>query len=107
MKRILSLDQATRTQTNHVYDPATGKTHIETVQDCQPIIEHCKRLANNPEYKRQGIKEDWYHFATVPNEILIEIRQKYGLNFMAKDDLPKIEKVLARDYKKLLTVDKI
>jgi hypothetical protein len=107
MKRLLSHDPVTRTTTYHHYDPSTNQTLIETVQDVKPILERNKRLANNTDYKKSGIKKDWYHFATVPNVILMELKTKYHLDFNRKEDLPKIEKVLQRDYKRLLTVDRI
>ena len=106
-KQLFDVNPHTREVTYHHYDEATDITMIEVVQDAQPYIERSKRLANNPEYKRAGIKQDWYHFASVPNTVLVELKQKYHLDWTKKDDLQKIEKVLARDYKKLLTVDKI
>ena len=106
-KRILGYDPLTKTTTNHYYDNSTGKTYVEEVQDVSAHLERARRLANDPSYKRKGIKEDWYHFATVPNSVLVELKTKYGLDWTKKDDLKKIEQVLQRDYKKLLTVDKI
>lgn len=107
MKRLLDIDPLTKTKTYHHYDHDTKITRIEQVQDVQNILEQCKRFANDPDYKRKGIKEDYYHFARVPNSILVELLQKYHLDWRKKEDLPKIEQVLTRDYKKLLTVDKI
>lgn len=107
MKRLLDYDPLTRTQTFHEYDHSSGKTVIETVQDVRGILDHNKRLANDSSYKARGIKQDYYHFATVPNGVLMELIEKYHLDWQRADDLPAIEKILQRDYKKLLTVDKI
>lgn len=106
-KRVLDHDPLTKTTTYHYYDPMTDQTHIQTVQDVEPFLKRNRELANDSSYKRNGIKKDWYHFATVPNVVLMELKAKYNLDWENKDDLPKIEKVIARDYKKLLTVDKI
>lgn len=106
-KRILDHDPLTGVTTYHEYDPSTGKTHIESRQDVSKILDYTKRLANDGDYKRKGIKEDWYHFASVPNVVLLELKEKYDLDWTVKEDLPKIEQVLQRDYKKLLTVDRI
>lgn len=65
MKRLLDYDPHTGVQTFHHYDHGTGITRIEEVQDVQKVLDQCKELANNPDYKRQGIKEDYYHFARV------------------------------------------
>jgi len=106
-KRLVGHDPLTKTSTYHLYDSSTDKTHIETVQDVSGFLKRNKALANDSNYKRQGIKKDWYHFATVPNVVLMELKNKYGLDYEQKDDLPKIERILQRDYKYLLTVDKI
>lgn len=105
-KRLLEYDPLTKTST-YFESQGNGKFVIAQQQDVKAILEHNKRLANDTSYKRQGIKSDWYHFATVPNTVLHEILTKYNLDWNNKDDLPKIEKILQRDYKALLTVDKI
>lgn len=106
-KRLLSYDPATKIAEYHHYDHSTKQTTIETVQDVEGVLKRAKALANNSDYKRKGIKEDWYHFATVPNAVIMELLTKYHLDVNRKDDLPKIEQVLKRDYKALLTVDRI
>lgn len=101
------------------YDPLTGTKEIfqgngrggfqiQTVQDCRKIVEFNKACQNTPELKHNGIKSDYYHFARVPNVVLMEWKQKYGLDYMNKDDMPKIEKLLSSpDYKYLRTVNRI
>lgn len=107
-KRLMDYDPVTKTATYHDYDHLTGKTHIETVQDCSAILEHNKRMRNNRTVSRFNQKEDYYHFATVPNTVLYEFLTKYGLDWQKAEDLPKIEKLIqSREYKKLLTVDKV
>lgn len=105
-KRLLEYDPLTKTST---FFEATGGGgfKIAQEQDVSKILEQNKRLRNDGNYARQGIKNDMYHFATVPNVVLHEILIKYNLNWEDKNDLPKIEKILQRDYKYLLTVDKI
>ena len=105
-KRLLEYDPLTKTSTWFDSD-GTGAFKICQTQDIQHYLDAAKRLANDSSYKRQGIKSDWYHFAKVPNTVLHEILVKHNLNYNNKDDLPKIEKIIARDYKALLTVDKI
>lgn len=106
-KRMIDIDPVTGIRTFHHYDHDTKITRIEQQQDCQRIVDHCKTLANDGSYKARGIKQDWYHFARVPNTVLVELMQKYNLDYNRREDLPKIEQVLQRDYKKLLTVNRI
>ena len=101
------------------YDPYTGikeifegngdgSFRIQTVQDCQRIVDFNKACQNTPELKRNGIKNDMYHFARVPNTVLMEWKTKYNIDFNKKEDLPRIEKLLSSpDYKYLRTVNRI
>ena len=107
-RRILDFDPLTSTTTYHDYDHSTKQTIITEVQDVEKYLERNKKLANDTQYKKDGIKSDWYHFASVPNGVMIEIMQKYNVDWRNDDDLPKIERILSsNEYRYLRTVDKI
>ena len=101
------------------YDPHSGITEtfqgngdgsfsIQTKQDCERIVRFNKACQNTPELKQNGIKSDYYHFARVPTTVLLEWKQKYGIDWNKKEDLPRIEKLLmSNEYRYLRTVDKI
>jgi len=105
-KRLLEYDPLTKTST-WFEGSGDGGFKIAQSQDVQPFLEQAKRLRNDGSYKRNGIKKDWYHFATIPNTVLHQILVKYGLDWTKKDDLPKIERLIQREYPKLMTVDRI
>jgi hypothetical protein len=106
MKRLLEYDPLTKTST-WFEGENDGSFKIGQTQDVEAILKRNKQLRNDTNYKRDGIKSDWYHFATIPNTVIHEILLKYHLDINNKDDLEKIEKVIQRDYKYLLTVDKV
>lgn len=100
------------------YDPYTktstwfegggdGSFKICQTQDVEAVLKQTKALANDTSYKQRGIKNDMMHFARVPNTVLHKLLVDHNLDYQNKHDLPKIEKILSRDYKALLTVDKI
>ena len=107
-KKLLNYDPVTRTADWHLYDHDTKKTFIKTVQDCQPILEINKRKQNSHNTSRYMDKGDYYHFASVPNTVLLEWKEKHGVDWNRPEDLPKIEKLLqSREYMYLRTVDRI
>lgn len=107
-KRLIDFDPLTGIKTWHEYDHSTKQTIITESQDVESILNFNKSLANDSDYKKKGIKEDWYHFATVPNLVMQQIMEKYHVNVFNKDDLPKIEKILSsNEFRYLRTVDKI
>ena len=106
-KRLIEIDPFTSTKTYHDYDHATNKTFITQEQDVSRTLEQDKQMRNDTGYQSDGRKADYYHFARIPNSVLVELMQKYNLDWSKNEDMPQIEKVIARDYKYLLTVDKI
>lgn len=107
MGRLLSYDP--HTGTKEIFEgEGNGKFKIYTEQDCEKIVRFNKACQNEPTLKQNGIKNDFYHFARVPNTVLVEWKTKYGIDWNRKEDLPRIEKLLkSPDYKYLRTVDKI
>lgn len=105
-KKLLDYDPFTKT-TTYFEGGGDGSFKIHQSQDVSGILRHTKALANNPEYKRAGIKKDAYHFARVPNTVLHEMLTKHGVNWTKDEDMPKIERLLQTEYKHFLTVDKI
>jgi len=107
-KSLLSYDPETKTAEWHMYDHSNRKTYIKTVQDCKDIISVNKRKQNSHNTSRYTKKGDYYHFASVPNTVLMEWKKKYNIDWNKKEDLPKIEKLLSsNEYRYLRTVDRI
>lgn len=107
-KRLLDYDPLTKTTTWHDYDHSSRKTYLITEQDCTLQIERNKALQNMPEYRSRGVKNEFMHFAHIPNNVITQIKQKHHLDIFIKDDLPKIEKLLqSNEYRYLRTVDRI
>lgn len=108
-RRFLDYDPMTKTTTWFESD-GDGKFKISQEQDVSAIIERNKRLSSDGNYKRGGIKSDWYHFATIPNTVLHDIMKKHNINPLTNDanELKRLERVLAsNEYRYLRTVDKI
>ena len=108
MKRLIDYDPYTKTKTYHDYDHSSGKTVIETSQDVSQFLKRNKALQNEASYRQSGFKNDYMHFATVPNAVIMEWKEKYNLDVFNDEDMPKIEKLLqSNEYKYLRTVDRI
>lgn len=108
-RKILDYDPLTKTTTWFEAD-GSGKFKIHQDQDVSAIIDQNKRLAADGNYKRGGIKSDWYHFATVPNTVMHDIMKQHNINPFSTDqaDLKKLERILSsNEYRYLRTVDKI
>lgn len=93
MKRLLDRDPLTRTETWHDYDPITRETTIYDVQDCEPFLERNKALATDDSRSKKGIKDSWWHVATIPNAIIHKWLAE-GINVYRREDAKKVMRKL-------------
>ncbi len=101
------------------FDPLTGKkvimdyrddgrdVRVITQQDLTPLLDRNRALANDEDYTRQGIKEDRWHYASIPEVLWPELLQKHGVDMKAKRmDWPRLFRVINEHYPYLKTTHK-
>lgn len=112
MKRLLDYDANTGIQTWHDYDHHTKETVIAEVQDVAPVLEANKVARNQGnggakglnEVAQRGIKNNWWHAASVPNSVILKWKKELGVDIYNKDHLPAVKKLLNdRDWAYLRT----
>ena len=94
MKRILDHDPLTGITQYHEYDSLTKRTTIETVQDVTPFLERNKMLRNDENYSRDGIKNEWWHAATIPNVVQYKWLKDYGVDIYNPDHTQRVNQLL-------------
>jgi len=72
------------------FNPLTGeraiwesdgeKVRIVHEQDVTRIIDGNKQLANNEELSKRGIKNDMWHYATIPNVVVLKWKEEHGVD---------------------------
>ena len=93
-KRLLSVDPLTGLMTWHSYDPLTDETIISYTADSSPILEGNKMMANDPEYSKQGIKQEFWHYATIPVEVQMDWLINKGVDIYNRDHNAKVSQLL-------------
>lgn len=84
-------------------DEAGKKFHIHHRQEVGDILEKNKQLQTIDEYKRQGIKNSWMHYAHIPDVVVIQW-MKEGIDVFNPDHLPAVKRKLRDpDYRHLRT----
>ena len=106
MKRVLDYDPLTRTTTYHEYDSLEDKTIITEVQDIEPYLERSQRLRNDDDYTRKGIKEEMWHYASIPNVVIEKMRSEDGVDVYQKGNEKAVLKLLNTKYSYLKTTRK-
>jgi hypothetical protein len=88
----------------------TGDVHVETRQDVEASLDWSKRLQNDAEYSRQGMKQEMWHYSHIPLLVQVKWLNEYGLkNWPMK---PENKELLFRllnspEYAYLKTTQKI
>jgi hypothetical protein len=75
-KRLLDVDPLTGMRTYHEYDHLNQKTHISYAfaRDMDPVLSALSALRNDDDYSRNGIKQEFWHYAHIPNELILKWR---------------------------------
>jgi hypothetical protein len=106
-KRVLDHDPLTGITTYFDYDPLTNQMMLTDVQDVNPILEKVTRMRNDDDYSRQGIKNDMWHYARLPLNVLMEIEQTYGVKCVGKvQDWKALFRVINQHYPHLKATTK-
>ena len=108
MKRVLDYDPLTGMTTTFDYDPMTDVTTIGREQDVTAILEANKRLQNDDGYTREGFKDCWWHYATIPNIVIEKWMNEDGIDVYNKEHNKAVFKKLNQpEYRYLKTTNKI
>ena len=79
MKRLLDYDPETKT-TEYIHLDGTGKAVIESIQDCEPILEY-----NAQEAEFFDKKSDYWKVGTIPLSICFEWAKECGCKPFTKE----------------------
>ena len=99
------------------YNPATGEkvwfdwTADENIvltheQDVTQILEQSHFWQNKESKTDYGIKNDIWHYARIPNSIILEMKNKHGVDFFAEEDQSRVFHLINTEYAKFKTTHK-
>lgn len=97
-------------------DPLTGmitevdshdddQWRINHRQDVQPILDYNATIRNDG-LADGGIKKDMWHFATIPNVVVLKLKQEDGVDVFNRNDYPRLFQLLNTKYRYLKTTEK-
>jgi hypothetical protein len=106
-RMLIDTDPLTGESVWYEFDRATEQAVITHEQPVSNIIDNNVADTNDTWRTQEGIKRDWWHYARVPNTVIIEWKQKYGVDFYNPADKKKVFQLLnSPDYKLLKTTHK-
>ncbi len=107
MRRLIGTDPLTGVSSYHEHDALTDTTTIIHSGDCEPYLEANKKLSNDTEYTKQGFKNGWWKYASIPPAIQVKWLLEKGVDVYNKDHGPEILKLINDpEYRFLKTTSK-
>lgn len=91
------------------FDPYTDEAHVEYKQDVGPVLEANKKLQNDPDTWKNGMKHDMVLYGRIPVNIQYKWIQEYGAeNDPMKPENAKLlfQLLNSPEYRYLKCVDK-
>ncbi len=80
-----------------------GNMTIKTWQDVEPVLDLTRARRNSGEVDK-GIKRGFWHYATIPAHVELELREK-GINLYNPNQTKEVLKEINTNYKYLKNTD--
>ena len=96
MSKFLDYNEARGTWYETDYDASDDRLVIHTKQDVQPVLDDNK-IARNSGKGDAGVKGEFWHYATIPAHVEVELKQK-GINIYDKNNLKQLFKEINTNY---------
>jgi hypothetical protein len=96
-KRLLDYDPLSGMSVTFDYG-ADDRLVITHSQDVSRFVDDSKALANDTDRTRRGIKNDLWHYARVPAVVIMEMKEKHGVDFYRKEDRKRVFELLNTEY---------
>lgn len=107
-KRVIDYDPYLGITTYFDYDHGSDTTIVSTEQDVSLLLDQNKRLQNNDDYTKSGIKKEWWHYASYPAVIIQKWINEYGVNVFDENHSKKVFELTNRpEYRYLKTTTKM
>jgi len=88
------------------FDAHTDQVHITREQDVSKFLDIAHEIAVDETQTAEGIKNDMWRYAKVPNHVLVEMMTKHGVNVFDRNDDAKFFDLLNTEYKRFKTTHK-
>jgi hypothetical protein len=105
-KRLLDFNPVTGERMYFEYSHSDDKMVISHEQDVQSALDYSHAKAADTDLTRKGIKNDLWHYARVPNIVIMEMKEKHGVEFFNKNHSKRVFELLNTEYKHCKTTDK-
>lgn len=106
MSRVLDFNPLTGERVLFDYDAHQDRMVLTHQQDVRRELAFAHNKAVDDSATQRGIKNDLWHYARVPNIVILEMKQKHGVDFFDRNHKKRVFELLNTEYKWCKTTDK-
>lgn len=106
MSRVLDFNPLTGERVLFDYDAHQDRMVLTHQQDVRRELDFAHNKSVDDSATQRGIKNDLWHYARVPNIVILEMKQKHGVDFFDRNHKKKVFELLNTEYKWCKTTDK-
>lgn len=106
MKLLLDYNPFSRESVFFEFNHHDDMVTITHEQDVTENLRFAHECAVDDNLTRDGIKHDMWKYAHVPNSVIVEMKQKHGVDFFDKNDAAKVFDLLNTEYAAFKTTTK-
>ena len=92
-RSLISTDPFTGIKQYHDYDAETDTSKFISVGDAEPALELNRRIKNEIDIDN-GIKKDWWFYASIPAIFQVKLMAEKGIDVYKKEHGARLSKVL-------------
>jgi hypothetical protein len=100
MSDFFELDPLTGIRSDFKWNENDQEYTIERSADVEPTIDRAKAMASEGGLNRADIKKGWWHYATIPPIVQLQMRAK-GINISDPDHQKRMIQEINTNYKHL------
>jgi hypothetical protein len=106
MKRLLDFDPISHEAVTFI-DNNDGTFSLRHEQPVEAILDRNKAIANDEDFTKKGIKEDYWKYATIPNIVAYKWKKELGVDIFNRDHKKKMFQLInSPEYRYLKTTSK-
>ena len=105
-KRLLDFNPVTGEKTWFEYDNHADSMTITHEQDVSEALKYAHARTVDGGYSAKGMKNDMWHYARVPNSVIMEMKTKHGVDFFDKNHEKRMFHLLNTEYAQFKTTAK-
>lgn len=97
-RMLLDFNPLTGESCTFEYDAHTNQMVLTHEQDVSHVLEYSHARATDGDYSKKGIREDMWHYAHVPNIVIVDMKQRFGVDFYDKNHKGKVIDLINSEY---------